>query len=218
MLHENTVLSFAAICSGGAASDCYGNGSSKKKSEHLNGSLIEDAILHMIFSDYQDTHPFSNEGYGFNKLDDSRVPLEATMNTQASAQSELDNRLPSPVSESDREIARQNWLYDASEQLAKGGDVSFQRRSRSPQGITADQFALVIDEHVNGRLADCKVDTPSLGWLMIDAWNGCRRPTSVEELLGISTHPHGMLGEIAENLLKPLADDALIAIDEDNEL
>mgnify|MGYP006181306381 CR=1 FL=1 len=39
-----------------------------------------------------------------------------------------------------------------------------------------------------------------------------------QELLGHSDHALGKLGEIAESMLLPLADDAMIAIAEDNEL
>jgi hypothetical protein len=37
-------------------------------------------------------------------------------------------------------------------------------------------------------------------------------------LLGLSDHPQGALGEIAQALLEPLADDALIAQAEDDAL
>jgi hypothetical protein len=141
------------------------------------------------------------------------------MNATALAQSEFDNRLPPPVSESPREVARTEWLYNASEQLVRFGcDVSFQRRMRPAQGVTLAQFALAVDEHANGRLADCEVTTASLGYLLIAAERGHADKVAAAELLGPSDHPLGKLGEIAEGLLRPLADDALIAQAEDNEL
>ena len=132
------------------------------------------------------------------------------------AQFEHDNRLPEAVSETPQVLARREWLYSSTEQLvAFGADVKFQRRMRQAQGITQGQFALAVDEHVNNRLADCQVDTSALGWLVISAQHHRGDKSAAAELLGRSTHPLGMLGEIAERLLEPLADDALIAQAED---
>lgn len=141
------------------------------------------------------------------------------MNATELAQSEFDNRLPPPVSESPREVARSEWLYNSVEQLVRFGcDVSFQRRMRPAQGVTLVQFALAVDEHANGRLADCEVTTASLGYVLIAAERGHADKVAAAELLGPSDHPLGKLGEIAEGLLRPLVDDALIAQAEDNEL
>jgi hypothetical protein len=128
------------------------------------------------------------------------------------------HRKPPPVSDSPRDAARAEWLYNAAEDLLRGTDVSFQRRMHKPQGVTAAQFALAVDEYVNSRLADCEVDTPALGWLLISVERGNADKTAAAELLGNSDHPLGMLGEIAETLLQPLADDALIAKAEDDDL
>jgi hypothetical protein len=115
-------------------------------------------------------------------------------------------------------VARAEWLYEATEQLARfRTDVKFQRRLRPAQGVTVAQFALAVDEHVNGRLAGCEVNTPALGWLLVTTDDKPDK-TAVAELLGRSDHPLGKLGEIAEGLLRPLVDDALIAQAEDNEL
>lgn len=141
------------------------------------------------------------------------------MNATALAQSEFDNRLPPPVSESPLELAGAEWLYSAVEQLVKlGCDVKVQRRLRKPQAVTVAQLALAADELVNNRQATCEVGTPALGWLLIA--NNCGRADkeSTAELLGQSDHPFGKLGELAEALLKPLVKDALIAQAEDDEL
>ncbi|MBW9244127.1 hypothetical protein [Pseudomonas paracarnis] len=141
------------------------------------------------------------------------------MNATALAQSEFDNRLPPPVSESPLELARAEWLYNAAEQLVRFGcDVKFQRRLRRPQGVTVAQLALAADELVNARQENCDIGTPALGWLLIA--NNCGRADKVStaELLGHSDHPFGKLGELAEALLKPLVGDALIAQAEDEEL
>jgi hypothetical protein len=133
------------------------------------------------------------------------------------SQERFDAQLPPPVSESSQEEARAEWIFNAVEQLVRfGSDVSFKRRMREPQGVTVADLALAVDEHVNGRLADCKVHTPALGWLLLSP--GRPDKNALAELLGPSDHLLGMLGEIAAGLLRPLADDALIAQEEDNEL
>ncbi len=134
-------------------------------------------------------------------------------------QERYDAQLPPPVSESAVEIARKEWLYNATEQLVRfGADVKVQLRMRSPQCVTVAQLALAADELANSRQASCEVGTPALGWLLIA--NNCGRADkdSTAELLGHSDHPFGKLGEIADALLRPLADDALAAQAEDDEL
>ncbi|MEL4167298.1 hypothetical protein [Pseudomonas sp. ZS001] len=127
-----------------------------------------------------------------------------------------DAKLAPSVSETSQELARTEWLYNAVEDLLRGVDVKFQRRMRQVQGVTVADLALAVDEHVNGRLAGCEVHTPALGWLLLSP--GRPDKNAVAELLGPSDHPLGKLGEIAEGLLRPLADDALVAQAEDNEL
>lgn len=134
-------------------------------------------------------------------------------------QAMYDARLPPPVSESAVEIARKEWLYNATEQLVRfGSDVLFQRRMRKPQAVTMQQLALAVDEHVNSRLADCEINSSALGWLLISASYCDPDKSAIAELLGRSDHPFGKLGEIAEALLRPLADEALAAQAEDDEL
>ena len=140
------------------------------------------------------------------------------MNPLQLAQLKLERRQPLPVSETPQEDARSEWLYNATEDLLRGSDVTFQRRMRAPQGVTVEEFALAVDEYVNNRLADSEVNTPALGWILITTANGSADKTAAAELLGNSGHPLGKLGEIAEGLLRPLVDDALVAQAEDNEL
>lgn len=128
-----------------------------------------------------------------------------------------DTQLPPMVSESPREVARAEWLYNAVESLLRGMDVKIQRRWHQARVVTVSDLALAVDEHVNNRLADCKVHTPALGWLLLSA-DGRADKNAVAELLGPSDHPFGKLGEIAQALLEPLADDALIAQAEDDAL
>lgn len=140
------------------------------------------------------------------------------MNALQLAQLKLERRTPPPVSNSPQDDARAEWLYNAAEELLRGCSVLFQRRMRAPQGVTAEEFALAVDEYANNRLADSEVHTPALGWLLITAAIGSADKTALAELLGNSDHPLGKLGEIAEALLQPLADDALIAKAEDDDL
>lgn len=128
-----------------------------------------------------------------------------------------DAQLPPMVSESPREVARAEWLHNATEDLLRGVDVKVQRHWRQARVVTVADLALAVDEHVNNRLADCQVHTPALGWLLLSA-DGRADKNAVAELLGPSDHPFGKLGEIAQALLEPLADDALIAQAEDAEL
>ncbi|WP_028236754.1 hypothetical protein [Pseudomonas brassicacearum] len=128
-----------------------------------------------------------------------------------------DAQLPPMVSESPREVDRAEWLYNAVESLLQGVDVKIRRRWHQARVVAVADLALAADEHVNSRLADCKVHAPALGWLLLSA-DGRADKNAVAELLGPSDHPFGKLGEIAQALLEPLADDALIAQAEDNEL
>lgn len=126
-----------------------------------------------------------------------------------------DRHHPPLVSDNPEDAVRADWLYSAAEELLRGNSVSFQRRMRPRQGVTAEEFALAVDEYVNNRLADSEVHTSALGWLIITAERGHADRNATAELLGESGHPLGKLGEIAETLLEPLADDALIAMAED---
>ncbi|WP_156526287.1 hypothetical protein [Pseudomonas antarctica] len=68
------------------------------------------------------------------------------MNVQALAQTEFDNRLPPPVSESALEIARQEWIYNAVETLVdRRSNVQFKRRLQAPQGVTFKTFATEVE-------------------------------------------------------------------------
>jgi len=143
------------------------------------------------------------------------LALETIMNTTHFSPLKHERHHPPLVSESPQDAARADWLYNAAEELLRGNSVSFQRRMRPQQGVSAEEFALAVDEYVNNRLADSEVHTPALGWLIITAERGHADKTATAELLGDCDHPLGKLGEIAEVLLEPLADDALLAKAED---
>lgn len=130
-----------------------------------------------------------------------------------------DAQLPRMAVERPLSEAEKAWVANGVEQLVRfENDVTFNRRNRSPQGVTVDDLALAVDEHVNGRAADFQIHTPALGYLLISAKHGRADKTAADELLGNSEHAYGKLGELAEALLRPLARDALIAQAEDDSL
>ncbi|MQU04861.1 hypothetical protein GHO27_04075 [Pseudomonas helleri] len=137
------------------------------------------------------------------------------MSALRKAQFEHDEQLPPPVSETAQEVAREEWLYNAVEQLLLGCDVKFQRRMRKAQGVTVAELEAAVGEHAKDRLAVGEVVMPSLGRLLIENSGGRIGKAATAELLGSSNHPQGKLGEIAERLLRPLVNDALIAQAED---
>lgn len=124
-------------------------------------------------------------------------------------------RHPPLVSDRPPDAARADWFYSAAEDLLRGNSMSVQRRMRPQQVVSAEEFALAVDEYVNNRLADGEVHTLALGWLIITVARGQADKTATAELMGNSDHPLGKLGEIADTLLESLVDDALIAKAED---
>ena len=139
------------------------------------------------------------------------------MSALRKAQFEHDEQLPPPVSETAQEVAREEWLHNAVEQLLLGCDVKFQRRMRKAQGVTVAELEAAVDEYAKGRLVAGEIVAPSLGRLLIENIGGRVDKAATAELLGPSDHPQGKLGEIAERLLRPLASDALIAQTEGGE-
>lgn len=137
------------------------------------------------------------------------------MSALRKAQFEHDEQLPPPVSETAQEVVREEWLHNAVEQLLLGCDVKFQRRMRKAQGVTVAELEAAVGEHAKDRLAVGEVVMPSLGRLLIENSGGRIGKAATAELLGSSNHPQGKLGEIAERLLRPLVNDALIAQAED---
>lgn len=119
---------------------------------------------------------------------------------------------PEPV---DTEEAERIWVDNAACDLLDGQDVKFQRRMRSFQGVTQEQFAQAVDEYVMAN-----VNSPSvIGRLILSA---IRRDTSDAQGAAIeaicSPDPKEALREVARILLRPLAADGLIAQAEDDEL
>jgi hypothetical protein len=133
------------------------------------------------------------------------------------AQQAHDHRLPFEDDEA-ADVAADAWLFDQAEVLVRGSDVVFQRRFRAPQGVPYSVFATAVQAHLNQRQIDGADDEDHFAQLVIDAAAGAPCKTAAALLLGESTHTHGKLYEIAESLLKPLVDDAIIAMAEDEDL
>ena len=116
------------------------------------------------------------------------------------------------------ENARDNWLINAAESLIHGADVKFQRRFRRAQGMQHAEFLTAVQIHLIDRQIAGEDNEDWFAQLVVDAANGTPCKGLALRLLGDSQHTHGMLFEIAEKLLEPLANDALIAHTEDNTL
>lgn len=132
------------------------------------------------------------------------------------AQFEYDNRLPG---EHPDDVPERIWIDNAAEALLEGRDVKFRRRLRSPQGVTFDQFAAAVDEFVMGQLGASGISPSALGRLVLAA-----KRKDVSEARGAadeaiaSADPDEALREVARSLLRPLAQDGLIAQAEEAEL
>lgn len=130
------------------------------------------------------------------------------------AQQAYDNRQPA---ESADESAERQWVENGVEELMRCGDVQFKRAGQTAQGLTFDQFAVAVDEFVMQRLGRSDASQSALGRAVIGiflgqhdvARQGASDCVSVQD-------PKGMLREIAEGLLRPLARDGVIAEQEES--
>lgn len=132
-------------------------------------------------------------------------------------QERYDAQLPPPVSESAVEIARKEWIDNAVETLVdRRSDVKFKRRLHSPQGVTFKVFAAEVEQFAIN--SDSKSPC-AIGEMVIAGLLGDRSLArdSAEELLAVAD-PKEQLRIIAQYLVEPLADDALTAQAEDDEL
>lgn len=132
------------------------------------------------------------------------------------SQFKYDNRQPLHLDDGE---AERIWIDNTADDLLEGRDVKFQRRLRSPQGVTFEQFAVAVDEFVMGQLGGSGISPSVLGRLVLAAErrdSSEARSAAVEALA--SPDPDEALREIARTLLRPLAKDGLIAQAEDDEL
>ncbi|MNJ53121.1 hypothetical protein D3C77_484980 [compost metagenome] len=135
------------------------------------------------------------------------------MSALRKAQFEYDNRLPG---EHPDDVAERIWIDNAAVDLLEGRDVKFRRRLRSPQGVTFDQFAVAVDEFVMGQLSSSGMSPSVLGRLVLAAKrkDSSEASSAADEALA-SPDPTEALREVARTLLRPLAQDGLIAQAED---
>lgn len=132
-------------------------------------------------------------------------------------QERYDAQLPPPVSESAVEIARKEWIDNAVETLVdRRSDVQFKRRMHSAQGVTFKTFAAEVEQFAinSDSKSPCAIGEMVIAGLLGDRFLA---RDSAEELLAVAD-PKEQLRIIAQYLVEPLADDALTAQAEDDEL
>lgn len=132
-------------------------------------------------------------------------------------QERYDAQLPPPVSESAEEIAGREWIDNAVETLVdRRSDVKFKRRMHTPQGVTFKQFAAEVEQFA---ISSASKSPCAIGEMVIAGLLGDRSLArdGAEDLMAVAD-PKEQLRVIAEALLRPLVNDALIAQAEDNEL
>lgn len=115
--------------------------------------------------------------------------------------------------------AEQAWLDDAVEHLMNRRDVQFKRRLHSPQGVSFERFALAIDEHVSEQFSAPGMSNSVIGRLILHA--RCKASSDAAKTANEALNcadPDEALRNIAVELLRPLARDALIAQAEDADL
>ena len=122
--------------------------------------------------------------------------------------------LPVVADDSQAQVA---WLESAAEQLVQGSDVVWKRRNGPQRRVTADEFAAVVQNHLNDRQKDGLDEQDGFGRLVINAMAGAPGKTHAQYLLGPTRHPLGKLHELAENLLREFAPDAAAAQREEDE-
>lgn len=137
------------------------------------------------------------------------------MGALRAAQFEYDNRQPPPVI--DAADARLAWQEEAGERLARGCDIKVQRRLRAPRIVTFAEFKTHIQMLLLKRWEDGEDKGDWLAEIVIQAAFGEPCKTTAANLLG-DYKPDQRLIDIAAEFLEPLADDALIAQQEDAEL
>ena len=132
-------------------------------------------------------------------------------------QERYDAQLPPPVSESAVEIARKEWIDNAVETLVdRRSDVQFKRRLHSAQGVTFKTFAAEVEQFAinSDSKSPCAIGEMVIAGLLGDRFLA---RDGAEDLLAVAD-PKEQLRIITQSLVEPLADDALAAQAEDEEL
>ncbi|PXX60716.1 hypothetical protein SAMN05660489_04359 [Pseudomonas sp. LAMO17WK12:I10] len=139
------------------------------------------------------------------------------MSALRESQFEYDERLPPPVSETAVEIAGRDWIDNAVETLVdRRSDVKFKRRLHAAQGVTFKQFAAEVEQFAvnSASKSPCAIGEMVIAGLLGDRFLA---RDGAEDLMAVAD-PKEQLRAIAEGLLRPLVNDALVAQAEDNEL
>lgn len=127
-----------------------------------------------------------------------------------------DAKLPPPVSETPQDLARAEWIENGVEQLVDFcSDVKFKRLGHSQQGVTFKRFAEEVEQFAIS--SPCR-NPGAIGEMIIGVIVGSSVARGGAFDLMAVPDPKERLRVIARRLLSPLADDALIAQAEDNEL
>ena len=132
-------------------------------------------------------------------------------------QERYDAQLPPPVSETAVEFARKEWIDNAVETLVdRRSDVQFKRRLHAPQGVTFKSFASEVEQFAinSDSKSPCAIGEMVIAGLLGDRFLA---RDGAEDLMAVA-EPIEQLRMIAQRLVEPLADDALIAQAEDDDL
>ena len=105
----------------------------------------------------------------------------------------------------------QAWVEDKAEQLIMSVDVMFKPRFGAPIGVLQTQFVAKLAEHLRMLQETEQDDLNALARLLLQVACGGPAKSMIEDVLGTSEHNRGKLYEIAEDMLKPFAADALVA-------
>ncbi|WP_040263738.1 hypothetical protein [Pseudomonas massiliensis] len=124
------------------------------------------------------------------------------MNALLKAQLRYDNA--EPADDSAEQEALQRWIDDAAERLARGEDIKVSRRGWHVATVTHADFLLRVQEHLTCRLD--QDDDLNFAQLVVDAMCGNARQAMARRLLGPTDHSLGVLHEIAESMVKHLAE------------
>ncbi|KPA87038.1 hypothetical protein PF66_06383 [Pseudomonas asplenii] len=137
------------------------------------------------------------------------------MSALRKAQYEYDNRLPPPVSEDD--LAEVEWIDANADRLLAGYRVDWGYRPGDKGEVTQAHFAKAVQDHVNQRQIDGLDEKDALGQLVIAA-SGFASAGSLLDLAIYLVGGKQALKEIAVELLKPHAEQAVAAQQEQDRL
>jgi alpha-L-fucosidase len=135
--------------------------------------------------------------------------MEAVMAALRKLQQRWDDMLPEE--DDGHQEAVNDWLAHSAEQLVRyGDDILFTREGKDEQGVTHAEYLTALQDYLNQRQKDGEDKEDLFAQLVLSNAYGSASATTAGYLIG-TISPRGKLLEIAEALLKPFADDALIA-------